>query len=146
VSALSEVVRQHLPRLQAVSEAGASRRPGEGVWSAKQILGHLIDSGVNNYACFMHASLKRHVELPDYAQDDWVRLGGYQDRPWAEVLALWEAVQLQVAQVIGNVPPESLGHTVSIGGDEPITLDALTTGYVRHQLHHLAQVWERAEA
>ncbi|WP_407569676.1 DinB family protein [Deinococcus altitudinis] len=145
MSALSDVVQQHLPRLQAVSEERAAHKPAPEVWSAKQVLGHLIDSGVNNYACFMHASLKSHVELPDYAQDDWVRLGGYQERPWAEVLALWEAVQLQVARVIANVPPESLGHTVSIGGDEPISLDALTTGYVRHQLHHLAQVWERAE-
>ncbi|MGY2895755.1 DinB family protein [Deinococcus sp. UYEF24] len=146
MSALSDVVQHHLPRLQAISEDRAAHKPAPEVWSAKQILGHLIDSGTNNSACFMHASLEPHVDLPDYAQDDWVRLGGYQEQRWAEVLALWAAYQLQVARVIGNIPPESLGHTLSIGGDEPITLDALATGYVRHQLHHLGQVWERAEA
>ena len=141
MSALSDVVRHALPRLQAISEEGAAHKPAPEVWSAKQILGHLIDSGVNN-----HASLQPHVYLPDYAQDDWVRLGGYQEQRWADVLALWAASQLQVARVIGNIPPESLGHTLSIGGDEPIRLDVLADGYVRHQLHHLGQVWERAEA
>ena len=117
MNALAEVVTQALPRLRAISEERSGRKPAPDVWSAKQILGHLIDSGVNNYACFMHASLKVHTDLPDYAQDDWVRLGGSQEQGWAEVVALWEAYQLQVARVIGNLPPESLGHTLSIGGD-----------------------------
>ena len=146
MSALSDVVERALPRLRDISETQAGHKPAPEVWSAKQILGHLIDSGVNNHACFMHASLEQHVNLPDYAQNDWVRLGGYQERTWAEVLALWAAYQLQVARVIENLPPESLNYTLSIGGDEPLTLDVLATGYVRHQLHHLAQVWKRAQA
>lgn len=141
---LCELVAETVPRLEGVSEERASFKPAPDVWSAKQVLGHLVDSGVNNYTCFMRASLDEHVDLPDYAQDEWVRLGGSQERTWAEMVALWAAFQLQVAQLIERLPQASLSHTLSIGGDEPVTLDWLAMDYVRHQLHHLAQVWERA--
>ena len=142
---LREVVAQSLPRLQAISEEQAARVPTPGVWSAKQVLGHLIDSGVNNHARFIRSAVQDGLELPDYDQNAWVELGGYQERGWAEVLALWQAFQLHLAHVIEQLPPKSLGHTLRIG-DEAATLDFLTADYVRHQLHHLSQVWERTGA
>ena len=146
MTTLREVVIQSLPRLQAISEEQASRQPAPDVWSAKQVLGHLIDSGVNNHARFVRAGVEDGLELPGYAQNDWVRIGGYQERGWAEVLALWQAYQLHIAQVIEQLPPASLNHTLSIGGGESVTLAFVASDYARHQLHHLAQVWERTGA
>ena len=145
MSALADVVHQPLPRLRAIPEERAAHTPAPQVWSAKQVIGHLIDSGVNNHARFVRASVQSGLDLPGYDQDAWVRLGGWQQRGWAEILALWAVYQEQLAHVIARLPPESLGHTLSIGGGEPVTLAWLTEDYVRHQLHHLAQIWERAE-
>lgn len=146
MSALLDVVKQSLPRLQAISEDRASHKPAPQVWSAKQILSHLIDSGTNNHARFVRAGAEDGLALPGYDQDAWVVAGGYAERDWAEILPLWAAYQTQIAHVIDGLTPAQRAHTLSIGGGEAITLDFVATDYVRHQLHHLGQVWERAEA
>ena len=142
---LSEVVAQHLPRLRAISGAQSAHQPAAGVWSARQIVGHLIDSGVNNHARFVQASVQNGLSLPGYDQNAWVAAGGWQERDWAELVTLWAAYQTQLAHVVAGLPAASLAHTLSVGGGEPVTLGWLTEDYVQHQLHHLAQVWARAE-
>ena len=143
---LSEVVITALPRLQVLTEAQASRKPAPEVWSAKELLGHLTDSAANNHARFVRAGVEDGLDLPGYDQNVWVQVGGWQERPWAEVLALWHAYQTHLAHVIARLPQGSLGHTLRIGGGEPVTLGFVAEDYVRHQLHHLAQLWERAGA
>lgn len=143
---LFEVVQQHLPQLQALSEAQASFKAAPEVWSAKQIVGHLTDSAANNHARFVRAGTEDDLALPGYDQNAWVDAGGWQDRPWPEVLAFWQAYQLHLAQVIENLSPAQQAHTLSIGGGEPVTLGWLAGDYVRHQLHHLAQIPDRVGA
>jgi len=138
VPGLREVVLEHLPGLQTLSEAQGGRKPAPEVWSAKEILGHLIDSGVNNHARFVRAGAEDGLSLPGYDQNVWVRAGAYQDCSWAEVLVLWQAYQLHLAQVIGHLNPAQLAHTLSIGG-EPITLAFVAQDYVRHQLAQLRE-------
>ncbi|PTA68807.1 DinB family protein [Deinococcus arcticus] len=137
---LSAAVAQHLPLLSALTEAQAAHMPAPGVWSAREILGHLLDSGVNNHARFVRVSAEDGLSLPGYDQTLWVQRGGYTARPWAELVALWAAYQEQLAHLIEALPPASLSHTVRIGGGEPVTLRCLTEDYVAHQLHHLAQI------
>lgn len=144
MSALSDVVEQALPWLRAVSEEAAFRKPAPEVWSAKQVVGHLIDSGVNNYARFVRAGAENGLALPGYDQNIWMAAGGYQQRLWTELITLWAAYQTQLAHVIGGLTPERRAHTLSIGS-EAVTLGFVATDDVCHQLHHLAQVWERAE-
>jgi DinB superfamily len=143
---LLDVVQAALPRLRAISDAQASHQPHADIWSAKQVLGHLIDSGVNNHARFVRAGEESGLSLPGYAQNVWVDAGDYQSRPWSELVALWAAYQTQLAHVIANLSPEQRGNTLSIGGGESVTLDFVATDYTRHQLHHLAQIWERTRA
>lgn len=143
MTGLAEVVAEALPRLQAITEEQASRKPAPDLWSAKQVLGHLIDSGVNNHARFVRASVESGLALRGYDQNAWVTVGGWQERPWAEIVSLWAAYQRQLAHVIAHLPPGSLTHTLSIGGGESLTLEFVAQDYVAHQWHHLAQVWER---
>ncbi|WP_424950945.1 DinB family protein [Deinococcus sp.] len=144
MSALADVIGQAMPRLKAISEERAARRPGAEVWSAKQVLGHLIDSGVNNHARFVRAGAEDALSLPGYDQNAWVAAGGYAQRPWDELVALWAAYQRQIAHVIGGLSEVQRARTLSIGG-EAVTLGFVADDYSRHQLHHLGQVWERAE-
>src|SRR5689334_3349251 len=77
-------------KLTAVSEQTASQRPAPGKWSAKETIGHLIDSAANNHQRFVRMQMQKHLELEGYDGDEWVRLERYTDRPWLDVVNLWE--------------------------------------------------------
>jgi DinB superfamily len=146
VSALLDVIGAALPRLRTIGEEAASRKPAPEVWSAKQIIGHLQGSGVNNHARFVRAGAEDGLALPGYDQDIWVAAGGWQFRSWAELVVLWAAYQTQLTHVIDGLTPAQRAHRLSIGGGEMVTLGFVADDYSRHQLHHLSQVWERTGA
>jgi hypothetical protein len=60
-------------RLAAISRERASLKPSPTAWSAKQELGHLIDSAANNHQRIVRASLENNLALPSYANDARVR-------------------------------------------------------------------------
>ncbi len=119
--------------------------PRVGTWSNVQILGHLIDSAVNNHARFVRAQIPAHLTyayliVPGYAQNDWVNIGQYDSRNWAELLALWRALNGQILHVMKHVNPISLFVPCIIGDSEAQPLEAMMIDYVGHTLHHLQSI------
>jgi DinB superfamily len=137
---LAEILHSVPPRLAAITEEEASRRDGNGRWSKKEVLGHLIDSAANNHQRFVRAQLAPHVDLPGYQQESWVRLQSYQTEPWSNLIQLWLQFNRHLAHVIANVEPAALQHTISLDGRAPVTLGFVIDDYVRHLEHHLSQI------
>src|SRR5580765_418455 len=71
-SDLLQIVEAALPRLRSVSDAEAARPRAPGKWSAKQVIGHLVDSAANNHQRFVRAQQGTELEFPGYAQDHWI--------------------------------------------------------------------------
>ena len=86
---LTETVEREIPNLRAITEEQSTVGRGEGKWSPKEELGHLIDSATNNHMRFVRATLDGEFRGPSYLADDWVRLHGYRDMPWESIIALW---------------------------------------------------------
>jgi len=126
--------------LRALTDADAAADRGAGKWTCKEILGHLIDSAVNNHQRFLRAPVADPFVWPGYEQNAWVAAQRYRDRPWAELLELWAAVNRHVAYAIASVPASSLQTRCTIGDGEPVTLEWLMHDYLRHLRHHLAQI------
>jgi hypothetical protein len=140
-----------LPWLRAIGESQSARPPAPGKWCAREIIGHLIDSAVNNHARFVRAQIESHLDFPGYEQEDWVRLQRYAETPWTELLALWTAYNSQLARIIEAIPDavalerrsrHSLDRIASreVPATEPTTLGYLIEDYVWHLRHHLEQV------
>ena len=125
--------------MSAIPEDAASKKPAPNKWSKKEILGHLIDSAANNHQRFMRLQLQTEISLPGYDQDDWVRLNGYQQRTWNEIVTLWSAYNRHLASVIESLDDSALGH-VWHSPDGDVTLEFIASDYVRHLKHHLAQI------
>src|SRR3977135_991386 len=68
---LKETIESAAPRLLQISEAQSEQPRAEEHWSAKQIIGHLIDSATNNHARFVLGQLKNDLVFPGYDQDQW---------------------------------------------------------------------------
>lgn len=145
---LREVISGNLPRLQAITEEWASLKPAPDVWSAQQVLGHLVDSAANHHARWARMVGEDNLTFPTWDQNAWMMVQDWQGREWAEILPLWHAYNLHLAHFASLLTPEALTHCARIGtlnGGEPMTLEQLLAHYERHMRHHLSQIWERAE-
>ncbi|GHF92588.1 hypothetical protein GCM10017783_00460 [Deinococcus piscis] len=144
--ALATLLAAHLPALERLSEAQTSWRPAPDIWSAKEILGHLIDSAANNHARFVGGALAAGGNYAGYSQEGWVMVGGYQHRPWRELVELWATYQRQLIHLLRGVPDPAWAHALTVRG-ELLTLEELALGYVDHTGRHLHQLLRRcAEA
>ncbi len=134
------VIQTGSERLATISAADAARRTMPAAWSKKEELGHLIDSAINNYARLIRAQHEANLALPGYAQDIWVERGGYQERDWKELVALWSALNTQMLHAARRVPGAAFGRECTIGDGPVITLGFVIEDYVDHMVHHLEHI------
>ena len=127
-------------RLRQIGDADASFRPAPGKWSRKEILGHLVDSAANNHQRFVRLQLASRIDLPGYDGDEWVRVQRYQDRPWSEIINLWQLYNLQLAAVIRHVDSNVLRNVWHTPDGQDLDLEFIIRDYVVHMRHHLNQI------
>lgn len=129
-----------LPRLNAIDPAESAQPRAPDKWSKREILGHLIDSAANNHHRFVRAQQTSRLEFPPYAQDDWVALQHYKQRPWSELITLWYEYNRHIAHTMAHCNPDALNTPCVIEYDDPVTLQWLMTDYLDHLNHHLKQI------
>lgn len=127
--------------LLAVSDRTSMQPVAPGKWSRKEILGHLIDSAANNHQRFVRSQEADSLSLPGYAQEHWVNVQRYHDRPWGELITLWSAYNRHLAHVLARIPEARRTTVCHIGSNNPVTLSYLALDYVGHVQHHLRQIF-----
>ncbi len=146
------VVEQSVPRLLALTDADAGRERDGGGWSAKQIVGHLIDSAANNHRRFVLAQFKDDLQFDGYAGEDWVSAQRYDRADWPHLVELWRGYNLHLAHVMSHTPAEALtkpraAHSLdriawqTVDAARPATLEYLMRDYVGHLKSHLRQIF-----
>src|ERR1700761_912651 len=75
----------------------------DGKWSAKQVIGHLIDSAVNNLQRIVRLESSAEVQTLNYDQDAWVAVQRYADKDWAQLLHLWNHLNDHIAWTMRQV-------------------------------------------
>lgn len=143
---LSRTVERELNALQKLSEEEATLPRGPGKWSPKEELGHLIDSASNNHVRFVRGTLEPQMQGPGYAQNEWVRLHGYSNMPWDEIVELWFRYNRLLVRLIENIPEDRLTTACSVGTNPSVTLRFLIEDYVVHMQHHVDQLLRRGDA
>lgn len=154
---LRESVSEALPLLEAIGEERSAKPRAPGKWSPREVIGHLIDSAANNHLRFVRGQLEEDLVFPGYEQEAFVRVQGYARAPWAELVALWRAYNLQLARVIEEIPDDAMRrprnrhnfHRLgwrTFSESEPASLEDLVVDYVLHLRHHLGQVVPLPEA
>ena len=152
----SKAVREAVPRLRAIGGEQAAMRPDLRKWSAKEILGHLIDSASNNHRRFVVGQFKDDLVFAGYDQDKWVATQRYQQRDWEELIDLWERYNRHLVRLVASAEPDSLATLTTrhnfnkitmrpFSPDQAVCLLDLIDDYVHHLEHHLGQIYALAD-
>ena len=128
------------PRLSHRSEENVGLKPDPCEWSKKEILGHLIDSAVNNHQRFVRAVYGAAAEFPPYDQEAWVRIQRHNERPWPALVALWSAHNHHLSHVIECIPEDAESSPCNIGSKDLVPLRFVVEDYLRHLQHHLKDI------
>jgi hypothetical protein len=141
---LDKVIRRAVSWLVTLSDDDASVPEREGKWSAKEVVGHLMDSAVNNLARMVRMQGAEPLVLAGYEQEAWVRRQHYREREWSAVLGLWFALNEHVVWTVQHIDRRLLANEGVIEGDR-LTLGYLVEDYIAHIEHHmrLLQAWVR---
>jgi hypothetical protein len=140
---LERAVDQAVTQLRGLSEQEADRRSGPDQWSKKEELGHLIDSAANNHVRFVRGATEPEFRGPGYQQNEWVKLHGYSEMAWPEVVEFWERYNHFLAGLVRRIPEDRLATPCAVGNSETVTLAFLIEDYVLHMQHHLDHIFER---
>lgn len=110
-------------------------------WSKKEIIGHLIDSAINNHVRFARLRFTPSpLVIEGYAQDDWVRVHAYSQWPTERLLRSWQSQQEQIIALLAQTSEQEWQRTCDLGAGQLRTLRWLYEDYVVHLEHHLRQI------
>ena len=139
---LRGIVHEASEWLGNLSEDVVSERPGAGQWSAKEILGHLVDSAVNNHQRFVRLQITEDLQFPDYSQDNdrWVAIQDYNRTDWTALTQLWRHVNLHLARIIAAVDRRCIDNAWQVNRQTRHTLGELMIDYPLHMKGHLKQI------
>jgi hypothetical protein len=142
LSQLEKHIQEVFLQFKPVARDVMLQKPAPGKWSKQEILGHLIDSAINNLKRFTDAQYApQPYQVLRYNQDELVVINRYQLLPWEHLLQLWSILNKQVLNVAGNIPAEKLAYTIITTSGESKTLEWLVIDYVEHMEHHLKQLF-----
>jgi len=144
---LSSHINNVPEKLREFSKDDLLNRPAPGKWSRQEILGHLIDSAINNLKRFTEIQfLPQPYMVQSYQQEQLVFVNNYQRLPLEHLLNLWQALNRQILYVAQQIPNERLQFPVNpqYDNNEMKNLEWIITDYVAHMEHHFRQIWRES--
>lgn len=121
-------------------ELKLSEKPTLNQWSKKEILGHLIDSGINNLQRFTEIQFKpKPYQLINYNQNELIIANNYQQANTKNILDFWVAINTRILNIMASQTETTLSYKIVLD-QETADLRFLMIDYVDHLEHHLKQI------
>lgn len=137
-NSLLRIIKELPGKVLRESEENMRMKPLANKWSKLEILGHLVDSALNNHQRWIRILQGEPLTI-NYNQDKWVLSQHYQTAPAQDVLNLWILLNKQLCRILERMEPGDLNlkyHT----GETEITLGYLVEDYLNHLNHHIPQI------
>jgi uncharacterized damage-inducible protein DinB len=142
VAALEAAAQQTLELLGNLDEGKIDYTYAPGKWTIRQILGHMID----DERIFVYRALcvarGEQQPLPGFDEKDYVYQAGFEDRPWAELLAEYLSVREATLTFFQGISDEAWLRRGTVT-DYTASVRGLAFHIAAHELHHLRVLQER---
>ncbi len=123
------------------TEHEISTKPNPVKWSKKEILGHLIDSAINNLQRFTEIQFeKKPYKIRNYNQAGLVNANDYQNSEIKEIVEFWMAINKRIKNLIKQQTEETLNFKIELDNGQISDLRFLMVDYVDHLEHHINQI------
>ncbi len=138
---LTDLLKSGAAYLETASEADLKNKRAPGKWSKQEIVGHLIDSGINNLQRFTEIqSAHEPFKIRKYKQEELVLANDYQHAAISELLPLWLSLNKRIVQVMLLQTENSLKTKIELPDGQISDLRFLMIDYVDHLEYHLNQI------
>lgn len=140
---LEYLIHQISDFIKKSSEEEISKKLSPNKWSKKEIIGHLVDSGINNLQRFTEIQFEeKPYQLKSYKQDQLVEANDYQAAKREDILNLLIAINSRIINIIKLQTDETLNYQIVTSENEHFDLKYLIEDYVTHFQHHTKQIIE----
>ena len=141
VNRLEQLLETGLKYISQASEYELTKKQNPKKWSKKEILGHLIDSGINNLQRFTEIQfVDRPYKLRQYSQNELVITNDYQNSETSEIIDFWLSINNRIKNIMRLQTEKTLNYKIELGKNNISDLKFLMTDYVEHLEHHLNQI------
>lgn len=141
INRLEQLLKSGSEFIATSSESELTRKASAMQWSKKEILGHLIDSGINNLQRFTEIQFEsKPFAIREYKQDDLVKANDYQNSETKELLNFWLAINKRIKSLMNQQTENTLKYEIELDKHKTADLRFLMIDYVDHLEHHLNQI------
>jgi len=154
IDEFKNVIQSSEIKLRSISEEKSALKDSPNKWSSKEILGHLVDSSINNMIRFVNGQFQEDLIFAGYDQNKWVDAQNYQNAEWNFIIDLWKQNNLQIIRIIEAIPNYVFSRPhethnydliawVEVPKEEPSSLEYLVRDYFNHMKHHLNVIFKK---
>ena len=134
--------RELLDTVSSIPEDRGGFRYGEGKWSIREVLGHMIDAE----RIFTYRALRiargDTTPLASFDENEYVKTAGSDARPLSNLARELGAVREASVQLFESFPDEAWGRS-GVASGKNISVRALAYITAGHTMHHLGILRER---
>jgi uncharacterized damage-inducible protein DinB len=140
--ALMEKLKESTYHLfSSMSDERANYAYGEGKWTLKQVLGHMIDTE-RTFAYRLLCFSRNYIELPGFDQDIYVNNGDFNNRTIQSLAEEFRATRESSIYMVSALTDEQLDRK-GVASGNTVSVRALAYMLPGHELHHLKIMRER---
>jgi uncharacterized damage-inducible protein DinB len=134
--------RKLIKSIDGLTEADLVAVPVAGMWSIKQVVGHLTDSDL-----VLSDRMKRVIaeDNPAFDENKWAAALHYQLQPTPDVAALFDLNRRVMTALLRLLPPEAFARSGTHSERGTQTLEEILTGAVNHFDRHLKFLYDKRE-
>lgn len=141
INKLEQLLKLGSAYISNSSELELARKPRPEKWSKKEILGHLIDSGINNLQRFTEIQFEnKPYQIRNYNQDELVKANDYQNSEMIEIIEFWMSINNRIKNLMQQQSEKTLDFKIEFDSGSISDLRFLMQDYVVHMEHHLNQI------